>query len=179
MSPESLFSHNQPKTEIASVLYGLAKRLDIGTVFGDRARVVVESVGLSCEPDLTYVSNESFDLKRVALTPKDDWPRDAVEIVGPPDLVVEIVSDSSVRKDTEDLYRLYFEAGIKEYWLIDARGSNVSFRLLTRGQTAWNDAEADSGGFLFSTVLGRSYRLDRQTGRRGESRYDLVEGGAS
>ena len=37
---------------------------------------------------------------------------------GAPDLVVEVVSKSSVRKDLHEKYRLYEQAGIKEYWLV-------------------------------------------------------------
>ncbi len=175
VSPESLYSHNQPKTEILVALYRLTKQSDIGQVFGDRARVVVESVGLSCEPDLTFVSDDSFDSRRVVLTPKDNRPNDAIEIVGPPDLVAEVVSDSSVGKDTRDLYAHYFEAGVREYWLVDVRGKAISFRLLTRGVESWCEVAADAEGFFLSPVLGRRYRLDRKAGRRGEWRYDLVE----
>lgn len=175
MSPESLFSHNQPKSKILSVLYATVKQRNLGIVFGDRARVVVESVGLSCEPDLTFVSNESFDSGRVKLTPKEERPSDSIEIVGPPDLVVELVSDSSVAKDTQDLFRLYYEADVREYWLIDARGDEMSFRLLVRGPSDWQDVAPDADGFFASPVLGQRYRLGRAAGRRGEWRYDLVE----
>jgi Uma2 family endonuclease len=131
---------------------------------------------LSCEPDLTFVSNESFDAERVKLTPKEERPSDAVEIVGPPDLVVEIVSDSSVTKDTQDLYRLYFEAGVCEYWLIDARGEEISFSLLVREPSGWQEILPDADGFFASQILKQRYRLDRISGKRGEWRYDLVEG---
>ncbi len=113
------------------------------------------------------------------LTPKEERPSDAIEILGPPDLVVEIVSDSSVTKDTVDLYRLYFDAGVREFWLIDARDEEISFRLLTRGSSEWQDVPADSDGFRTSDVLGQRYRLTRTAGRRGEWRYDLVEGESS
>jgi heat-inducible transcriptional repressor len=37
-------------------------------------------------------------------------------------MVLEVVSPSSVVKDTEWLMSRYHEAGVREYWLIDARG---------------------------------------------------------
>lgn len=174
MSPESLYSHNKPKGAVYATVRQAEQR-DLGEVYGDRARVVVEPVGLSCEPDLVFVSNASFDSGRVTLTPRQDRTDDAVEIVGPPDLVVEVVSNSSVRKDNRELYSLYFEAGIREYWLVDVRGKEVGFRLLTRDDSGWSDVAADAEGFVLSPVLGRRYRLDRRTGRRGEWRYDLIE----
>jgi len=174
VSPESLYTHNKPKGALYATVR-LAEQRDLGEVYADRARVIVESADLSCEPDLVFVSNESFDSGRVTLTPRDDRPDDAVEIVGPPDLVAEVVSNSSVRKDNRNLYSLYFEAGVREYWLIDVRGQQIAFRLLTRGESDWSEIDADAEGFRFSPVLGRRYRLDRRTGRRGEWRYDLIE----
>jgi Uma2 family endonuclease len=175
VSPESLFSHNEPKGAIYATVRGHVLRSRIGRVFGDRARVVVESVGLSAEPDMVFISYETIRSRRVTLTPKEGRPTDAVEIVGPPDLAVEIVSDSSVGKDTRELYALYFEAGIREYWLIDVRGEDVSFRLLTRGTSDWIDAEADRDGFLPSPSLGHLFRLVRETDPEGLHFYDLQE----
>lgn len=175
MSPESLYTHGNVKTEVASVLKAWAKRDDSGEVFSDQTRVVEPEVGLSSNPDVLFLSDEAVESGRVVLTPKAERPNDAVEIVGPPDLVVEIVSDSSVSKDTRDLYSLYFDAGVREYWLIDARGAEISFRLLTRGPSGWREAIPDSEGFRLSLVLRRQYRLVRKAGRRGEWRYDLIE----
>lgn len=175
MSPESLYSHNKPKGRIYSVLDRRAEEDELGDVFGDRARVLVETVGLSCEPDLTFIANQSLESGCVTLTPRDDRPDDAVEIVGPPDLVVEVVSNSSARKDNHDLYALYFEAGIREYWIIDVRGAQAVFRLLIRSESGWSETAPDQDGFRFSQVFGHHYRLDRRRGRRGEWRYDLLE----
>ena len=43
--------------------------------------------------------------------------------------MVEIVSDASVKKDTERLPAAYHAAGIREFWLIDARGVEVRFTI--------------------------------------------------
>lgn len=40
--------------------------------------------------------------------------------VGAPDLVVEILSPSNSRKDLKDKYEIYQEAGVPEYWIVDA-----------------------------------------------------------
>lgn len=50
-----------------------------------------------------------------------------VELEGAPDPIVEIVSDCSVQKDTQRLSKACFEVGVREYWLADARGSQLVF----------------------------------------------------
>ncbi len=40
-------------------------------------------------------------------------------VEGPADLVVEIVSPDSVRRDYVEKYREYAEAGVPEYWIVD------------------------------------------------------------
>lgn len=41
---------------------------------------------------------------------------------GAPDLVVEILSPSTSGKDQREKYRVYEEAGVREYWIIDPAG---------------------------------------------------------
>ena len=44
---------------------------------------------------------------------------------------MEIVSDSSVVKDTRQLRQAYARAGVHEYWLVDARGEDLLFEILS------------------------------------------------
>lgn len=54
---------------------------------------------------------------------------------GVPDLVVEVVSRSSVKKDLHEKYHLYETAGVKEYWLVNPIDrSLVVFLLDTNGK---------------------------------------------
>ncbi len=47
--------------------------------------------------------------------------RDAF-VRGAPDLVLEILSPSTSGKDQREKYRVYEEAGVREYWIIDPAG---------------------------------------------------------
>jgi Uma2 family endonuclease len=60
------------------------------------------------EPDLIYVSND----RREIITEKN--------IQGAPDLVIEIVSDSTRHYDEATKYALYARMGVGEYWLVDS-----------------------------------------------------------
>ncbi|MBI5292999.1 MAG: Uma2 family endonuclease [Chloroflexi bacterium] len=61
---------------------------------------------LSYQPDILFVANES----RAKLT--ND------EVIGPPDLVVEIVSPASRNIDRKEKAANYANHGVREYWLV-------------------------------------------------------------
>jgi Uma2 family endonuclease len=81
---------------------------------GFRAWVKHEEAGLSTEPDLIFATWDAFTSGRLGFVDKKDKQGDFIELVGTPDLVVEVVSDSSVRKDRVTLKAAYFTAGIPE-----------------------------------------------------------------
>lgn len=56
------------------------------------------------------------------------------KIVGAPDLIIEILSPSTRKKDIEKKQPLYEEHGVKEYWTIDPKAGVVEVRVLTEGK---------------------------------------------
>lgn len=61
------------------------------------------------EPDLFFIANDKLHL----LSDK--------RLDGAPTLIVEVVSDGSVKLDRETKWKEYQEAGVSEYWIIDPR----------------------------------------------------------
>ena len=174
MSPENAFTHSTPKNEIVRMLGNLLKEARIGYLFSDRMRCSSVAADLSAEPDVVFVSHEAMDSGRVRMIKqKGGGQGDFIEIEGPPDLVVEIVSKSSVAKDTKRLPKAYFKAGVAEYWLIDARRNELSSILYIRGKGKFVAQPHDRQGFQRSRVLKRRLRLDRQHDSRGNWQYDL------
>ena len=53
--------------------------------------------------------------------------------MGAPDLVVEILSPSNSRKDLKDKYEIYEEAGVPEYWIVDADDKAIYRYVLQEG----------------------------------------------
>ena len=95
-----------------------------------------------------------------------------IEIEGAPDWVMEVVSDSSVTKDKKELRGSYHKAGIREYWLIDARGKEIDFQILVWRKKAYAAAPSE-GGWQFSPVFGRFFRLTRKRDADGDWLYRL------
>ena len=52
--------------------------------------------------------------------------------VGAPDMIVEIVSPSTLKKDIDYKYHLYEENGVKEYWIVSPEYKQVSVYLLNQ-----------------------------------------------
>ena len=53
---------------------------------------------------------------------------------GAPDLVIEILSDSTRRIDRLTKFGLYQRAGVREYWIVDPEAQTVAVHLLQDGQ---------------------------------------------
>ena len=169
MTPESVYRHNQIKLALTTRLDTLVREGSLGRVYPDGVLITNEAAGLSCEPDLTFISWASLESGRVRLEPRVQDASDSVELVGSPDLVVEIVSDSSVRKDTRLLRKAYFSAGVDEYWLIDARAEDIRFEILGRSEEGFVASDART-----SQVLGGRWELTRVLDRDGRFSYTLI-----
>ena len=181
LMPESIASHAVPKLKIASTLDRRVEEDDLGWCVTDSTTVVAPHGapdggprGL-CEPDFAFVSHEAILSGRVTLTPKANRENDFTEIVGPPDVIVEVRSDSSTRKDTVDLPADLFALGVTEYWLADARVDPPALTIHARGGDAFEPVAAGQDGFVASGVFGRSFRLETAVGRSGLRQTRLRE----
>jgi Uma2 family endonuclease len=162
MSPEDLQTHGTPKGEIHAYVHALVKRENLGQVFVDRTVLSSQAANLHCEPDILYVSLEALKAGRVRYRPSARKRDHYTEVEGAADLAVEVVSDSSVGKDMQRLPPLYAQAGLRELWLVDARGEELRFEILHLHEGAYRPAPADKKGFRKSLVLGRRLRLRRE-----------------
>jgi Uma2 family endonuclease len=167
MSPEKIESHNKVKTAITAALERIVQDEDLGELYSDRALLSNTEAGLSTEPDVLFASWETLEtnrLRRLQSARGDDF----VELEGSPDLVVEIVSDSSERKDLHELRAAYARARIPEYWLIDARSRELSFEILALSDHGYAPEPAG-----LSKVLDHRFLLQREKSRIGSWRYKL------
>jgi Uma2 family endonuclease len=170
MSKEQLFTHNQVKHEYNRVLGNLAREGDSGTCFADGTYLSNADADISNQPDGLFVSNESWQSGLVQLLPGSG--EGFVELEGSPDMALEVVSDSSVEKDTILLREAYWRAGIREYWLVDVRGDRVQFDILRHTSRGYVPVPK-KGGWQKSAVFGKSFRLRVGKNRFGHPVYTL------
>jgi Uma2 family endonuclease len=163
---EERFYHNQIKTALGITLGGLIESEDLGFYTTDGMLLANDNAELATEPDAMSLSNASIKSKRVYFTAGKKRGAIATRVIGSPDLVVEIVSPSSEDVDTVWLMSAYHDAGVAEYWVIDARDAeDVQLDIYKRGAKEYM-AGRKQDGWVKSGVLGRSFRLV-QTKRKG------------
>src|SRR5262245_33910486 len=168
LMPEQLFTHNSVKVEIGTAIHAIMKATRCGRFFGDGTLVTNLNAGLSTEPDGTVVLFESLKQNRVQLV--EAASGGFIEIAGTPDLVIEVVSATSVQKDTVVLRDLYWQAEIQEYWLVDVRAQRLSFDILKYGNQGYT-AMRKQAGWVKSSVLGHAFHLTGRHDPLGNPEY--------
>ena len=95
------------------------------------------------EPDLLYMSN---DRAAAVLTPAN--------VQGSPELVVEIGSPSTRRRDETIKRRLYERAGVSEYWIVDPELDVVRIhRRTNQGFARPVELSAEAGDIVTTPLL--------------------------
>jgi Uma2 family endonuclease len=174
LSPEDLYAHGVVKTALTARLYPLLVDSGRGCLFSDCTRIVSTAARLSVEPDVVAMLWESLRQGRIREIPGAKQRKDRfIELEGAPDLVVEILSDSSEQKDRRRLPPLYAAAGIPELWIADCRGTEVAFETHVLGPKGYARQPADSAGWRHSPLLGRHVRLVRWRNEMSRWVYDL------
>lgn len=98
--------------------------------------------GPSREPDLFFLSHTNPATITSTL------------ITGAPDLVIELISRGSVTIDRVDKFREYEQAGVKEYWLIDARPRRHHVEFFVQdSEIGYIPVEPDENNIYRSTIL--------------------------
>ena len=105
--------HQKVSRRISAAFEDFLKEKPIGDFFYAPIDVFFDDHN-NTQPDLLFITNErSFiiDLQN--------------GIIGAPDLIVEIISPSSIKIDRFDKKETYKKFAVKEYWLIDPKNQTV------------------------------------------------------
>ncbi len=144
MSKQQLFSHVLVKTKITVKLGAIAEAEQLGIYLTDGAMLSNFPADVAGVPDGLFVSTQTLDSDRVRLI--EGKKSGFVEVQGAPDMVLEVISDGSVHKDEVMLKAAYFEAGIPEYWLIDAHRSRCDSASSNVARTVTSPPARDKAG---------------------------------
>ncbi len=109
--PAPSFHHQEIVFRFQQALYEWVREHDAGKVVASPIDMVL-SPHRVLQPDVAFVSKERLSIV------------DRV-IMGPADLVAEVISLEGRRRDRIDKRDLYEQCGIKEYWIIDPEAQTV------------------------------------------------------
>jgi Uma2 family endonuclease len=166
-SMEKLLTHNQVKGAFAISIANLLGLNPPGMFVHDRMLLTNTAADLSTEPDGLFFYWETARSGRLTMIEGAD---DIVELVGTPDMVLEVVSKGSVTKDVKTLRELYWKAEIPEYWLVDARSETARFEILRYAASGYEAVESDDG-WVASGIFERRFRIVRDTNPLGKPRF--------
>jgi Uma2 family endonuclease len=100
------------------------------------------------EPDLLYISNE-----RAASIVTEK------HVTGPPDLVIEIASNATRKRDETIKRRLYERSGVTEYWVVDPELDVVRVYRSREGRFERPDELSLEAGDILTTALLPRFEL--------------------
>ena len=113
-------AHQKAVTKLGRGTDGFVSEHDLGAVYV-APRDVVFADGSIVQPDLLFISKDRLHIDTDA------------EVWGAPDLVAEVLSPSTARRDLTVKRDLYERHGVREYWLVDTDEMTVSVMLLGDG----------------------------------------------
>ncbi len=140
-------AHQIVGAELGSLMHIFTKANALGRVIFAPYDVVLSETDV-VQPDILFVSNER------------SYIRTPANIQGAPDLVVEIISPSSERRDWRDKRELYARHGVKEYWLIDPINRIIWLMLLRRGVLEIVGTYGEGDTVSSSALAGFSVKVD-------------------
>ncbi len=121
VAPAPNLGHQRIDTRLGALLHTFTQEKNLGEVFHAPCDVVLSNTDV-VQPDLLFVSHERAHL----LLGGDN-------VLGAPDLAVEILSPSTAGRDRKLKRALYAKHGVKEYWLVDPDARTVTVLRLDAG----------------------------------------------
>jgi len=100
------------------------KKNNLGVVLAAPFEVHLSEDTRPVQPDILFIRTERQPLAGAKF------------FSGAPDLVVEVISPSSVKTDRYDKFNAYEQYGVMEYWLVDPKGQTIEVYILSGGEYA-------------------------------------------
>jgi Uma2 family endonuclease len=101
------WEHNELTFALGALLQQYVRSRGLGRVSGDVLVILDEAKDLAYAPDIVFVATENLDRIREG------------KVYGPPDLVVEVLSPTTMQRDVGKKKRIYHAYGVQWYWVVD------------------------------------------------------------
>ena len=148
MSPPPVTLHQRVSRK---TLFVLDRAVPGGELFYAPTGVYFDEENIP-EPDLVWVAeNSTCQVGEKTL-------------IGAPDLIVEIFSPGTTRRDRDEKYTLYEKYGVREYWMIDPTESYVEVYVLRDGQFVRQGIYGPGQTFTSEVLGGKLIVVDEMLG---------------
>ncbi len=121
LSPLPSGRHQKICMNLGLVVVPFTRQHDLGEFYSLPLHVILAE-HVHYEPDLSFISKERLHIIQ-----------DPV-VQGPPDLIMEVISESNRSHDTVVKFGDYEHYGVREYWLVDPRDEHIRIFSLESGK---------------------------------------------
>jgi Uma2 family endonuclease len=138
--------HQDWSGDLYSLMRPFVRKNKLGRLFYAPMDVVLEPEN-TVQPDIVFVAaaNAGIIQRRA--------------IFGAPDLLVELISPSSVRRDRYQKKELYARFGVKEYWIGDPANKSLEILTLKNGRYELHCAAGEKGKLTSLVITGLEFDL--------------------
>lgn len=112
ITPSPSVKHQKVSRNLEFILFSYIKDNDLGEIYDAPIDVMLDNINIVV-PDIVFVLKDRINII------EDN------KIVGAPDLVIEILSHSSVRYDRIRKTQIYSSHGVEWYWIVDAENQTL------------------------------------------------------
>ncbi len=125
MSPAPNLEHQRVSGNLFGTIWTYLQTHPVGEVYSAPADVILSDIDV-LQPDLIFISKENFDCLTRA------------HVQGAPDLVVEVLSPGTEKRDRTLKLQKYSEFGAQEYWMANEEKATVEIWRRQGGKLAFH-----------------------------------------
>jgi Uma2 family endonuclease len=143
VTPSPVTKHQRVSLRLATAFQSAARGRNVGEVLAAPMDVVLSDLDV-VQPDLLYVS-----AARAAIVREKN-------VQGAPDLIVEILSESTRKTDEIVKRKLYERCGVREYWIVDPEVETVKiYRLTGKAYKRTAELSRETGDTITTPLLSK------------------------
>jgi Uma2 family endonuclease len=121
MTPAPATGHQKSSISLSSRLYTYVQDHDLGMVLTAPCDVRLPNQPVPFQPDIFFIRKNNLQIIQ------------ETEVIGAPDLVIEILSPSNASYDRVEKFEVYQAAAVPEYWLVDYQAKTIEIFSLVEG----------------------------------------------
>jgi Uma2 family endonuclease len=141
--------HQRIQSRLIVALSNFVNQHHLGEVFGTPTDLKLGTN--TTQPDIIFLSKEHASRAK------------ALEINGYADLVVEILSKSSIKRDRQTKFRLYQDAKIPSYWIVSPEAKQIELYRLTKEGYDMIAVYSKDDTLRYEFANGKTFELNLRT----------------